>query len=414
MELDISLDRDIPVLDWVPHLAMRTQGMKSSAIREILKLLQQPGLISFAGGLPAPDQFPLREIEEACRYIVRQEGANALQYSATEGYGPLKEYLAATMHKYGVPAVPGNVLLVNGSQQALDLIGKILVNRGEHVLTSRPTYLGAIQAWNAYGARYHTVNLDDDGMVVDEIEQAYERVLAESGHPPKLIYVLPNFHNPAGTTLPLERRQKLAEAATKLDLPVVEDDPYGELRYEGEDIVPIVTLIPERTIYLSTFSKTLAPGLRLGYIVCPEVLIQRFVQAKQGCDLHTSTFVQHVANDICQRGLLKPHVRRLREVYKERRDTMLDAMAEFWPDCCHWTQPQGGLFLWVRVPESINTMDFLKVALKEKVAYVPGTNFYPNQDGGFDAMRLNFSYSPPDVIVEGIRRLGTALKKALG
>jgi len=414
MELNFDLTRDIPVLDWAPHLAARTEGMKSSAIRELLKLTQQPDIISFAGGLPAPDLFPLREVEEACRYIIREDGAKALQYGATEGYGPLKEYLATTMHKYGVPAVPGNVLLTNGSQQALDLVGKLFIDPGDYVLTGRPTYLGAIQAWNAYQARFHTVRLDDGGMVVDEMEHAYEKVLADSGKPPKFIYVLPNFHNPAGTTMSLERRQQLAEIATKLDLPVIEDDPYGQLRYEDEDIPPICTFIPERTIYLGTFSKILSPGLRLGWVVCSEVLMRRFVQAKQGADLHTSTFIQYVANDICQRGLLKPHVRRLRQVYGERRDTMLDALAEFWPEGSSWTRPQGGLFLWARVPEPIDTLEFAKKAIAEKVAYVPGVNFYPNQDGGYNAMRLNFSYCPPDVIVEGIHRLGMALKKALG
>ncbi len=414
MELNFDLNRDIPVLDWTPHLASRTEGMKSSVIRELLKLTQQRDIISFAGGMPASELFPLREVDEACRYIIREDGPKALQYSATEGHGPLKEYLATMVHKYGVPAVPDNVLLINGSQQALDLIGKIFIDPGDYVLTGRPTYLGATQAWNAYRARYHTVRLDDDGMVVDEIEHAYEKVLADSGKPPKFIYVLPNFHNPAGTTMPVERRQRLAEVATKLDLPVVEDDPYGQLRYEGEDLPPICTFIPERTIYLGTFSKIMAPGLRLGWIVCPEVLIRRFVQAKQGADLHTSTFVQYVANDICQRGLLKPHVRRLCQAYRERRDTMLDALAEFWPDGSRWTRPQGGLFLWARVPEPIDTLEFAKKAIAENVAYVPGIHFYPNQDGGYDAMRLNFSYCPPDVIVEGIHRLGVALKKELG
>ncbi len=411
--MDMDLDRQVPVLDWTGHLAERTAGMKSSAIRELLKLTSQPDIISFAGGLPAPDFFPLREVEEACRYVIQTEGKNALQYSPTEGYRPLREFLANSMHKYGVPAVPENVLLTNGSQQALDLIGKVLISEGDYIITGRPTYLGAIQAWNAYGARYHTVNLDDDGMIVDEIEHAYEKVLADSGKPPKFVYVLPNFHNPAGTTLTLERRERLAELATKLDLPVVEDDPYGQLRYEGQDLPPICTFIPERTIYLGTFSKTLTPGLRLGWVVCPEVLMQWFIKAKQGADLHTGTFAQYVANDICQRGFLKVHVQRLRGVYKERRDTMLDALAEFWPESCSWTYPQGGLFLWARVPESIDTSDFFAQALQEKVAYVPGINFFPNRDGGFNAMRLNFSYSGPELIVEGIRRLGMALKREL-
>lgn len=413
MNPDVDMNRDIPVLGWEPCLAERTKGLQSSAIRELLKLTQKPDIISFAGGLPAPDFFPTREVEEACRYIIQEDGAQALQYSATEGYTPLKEYLSDSMHKYGVPAVPDNVLLTNGSQQALDLIGKIFIDPGDYVLTGRPTYLGAIQAWNAYQGRYHTVRLDENGMVVDEIEHAYEKVIADAGKPPKFIYVLPNFHNPAGTTLSQERREQLAEVATRLDLPVVEDDPYGQLRYEGEDIPPICTYIPERTVYLGTFSKTLAPGLRLGWIVCPEVLMKRFVQAKQGADLHTGTLVQYVANDICQRGILKQHVKTLREVYKERRDTMLDALDELWPDACSWTRPEGGLFLWAQVPEMIDTTDFLQLALKENVAYVPGINFYPNEDGGFSAMRLNFSYSPPETIVEGIRRLGVALKKAL-
>lgn len=415
MEANLDLNRDVPELDWTPHLAARTEGMKSSAIRELLKLTQEPDIISLAGGMPAPEFFPLHEIEQACQRVIRENGGKALQYSATEGHGPLKEYLAGAMHKYGVPAVPGNVLLTNGSQQALDLIGKLFIETGDYVMTSRPTYLGAIQAWNAYGARYHTVNLDDGGMVVDEVEHAYAKVLADFGKPPKFIYVLPNFHNPAGTTMSLQRRQQLAEIATRLDLIVVEDDPYGQLRYEGDDVLPICTLIPERTIYLGTFSKTMAPGLRLGWIVCPEVLMQRFIQAKQGCDLHTGTLVQYIAADICERGLLKPHIKRLRGYYKERRDTMLDALTEFWPDGSSWTHPQGGLFLWARVPESIDTTDFLnQVAIKEKVAYVPGISFYPNQDGGRNAMRLNFSFCQPDLIVEGIRRLGVALKKVLG
>ncbi len=413
MDLNIDLNRDIPELDWEPFLASRTQVMRSSAIRELLKLTEKPNIISFAGGLPAPDLFPIREVEEACRYIIQEDGAQALQYSATEGYFPLKEYLAESMHKYGVPATPDNVLLTSGSQQALDLIGKVFVDPDDYVLTGRPTYLGAIQAWNAYQARYHTVRLDDDGMVVHEIAHAYEKAVADSGKPPRFLYVLPNFHNPAGTTLSQERREQLADVANDLNLPVVEDDPYGQLRYEGEDLPPVCTYIPERTIYLGTFSKTLAPGLRLGWIVCPQVLMKRFVQAKQGADLHTGTFVQYVANDICQRGILKQHVKMLREVYRERRNTMLDALSEFWPEGSSWTYPEGGLFLWAQVPEQIDTLEFFEQAVEEEVAYVPGVNFYPNEDGGFNAMRLNFSYSPPDTIVEGIRRLGVALKKTL-
>jgi 2-aminoadipate transaminase len=400
-------------LDWSPYLASRTARMQSSAIREILKLTQQPGVISFAGGLPASEFFPLDEIAESCSAIIRQDGNRALQYTVTEGHPPLKEYLAAKMSASGALVAPGNILIVNGSQQGLDLIGKLFLDPGDTVIVSRPTYLGAIQAWNAYRARFQTVPLDDAGMVVEEIEGACEETLAETGKPPKFVYVLPNFHNPAGTTLPLERRQRLAEIAVKLNLPVIEDDPYGQLRYEGEELTPVCALIPERTVHLSTFSKTLTPGLRLGWIICDEALMHRFVQAKQGCDLHTGTLAQYIAGDICRRGLLEPHIERLREVYRERRDTMLDALAEFWPAGCSWTRPQGGLFLWARVPESVDTHEFLEIALEEKVAYVPGVNFYAHRDGGHNCMRLNFSYSSPDIIVEGVRRLGVALKRAL-
>ena len=414
MNVNLDLNRDIPVLDWESHLAERTKSMQSSAIRELLKVTQDPEVISFAGGLPAPEVFPIKEVEISCANVLRDMGKKALQYSATEGYYPLKEFLASAMHQYGIPALPENVLLTNGSQQALDLIGRIFIDPDRYVLTGRPTYLGAIQAWGAYQAKFHTMRVDDQGMVVEEIERAYEKAIEDSGRPPAFIYVLPNFHNPAGTTLPMERRVKLAEIATRLDIAVIEDDPYGQLRFEGDHIPPICTLIPERTIYLGTFSKTMAPGLRLGWIVASEALMVRLIQAKQGCDLHTGTFVQYVANDICQRGILKPHIKVIRKVYKERRDTMLDALAEFWPDECSWTRPEGGLFLWARVPEEIDTDIFLReIALKEKVAYVPGINFYPNADGGTEAMRLNFSYAPPEVILEGIKRLGTAIKKEL-
>lgn len=398
----------IPLVNWEAVYAGRTARMKSSAIRELLKLTSQPDIISFAGGLPAPEMFPVREFEEACAYVLRNEGAEALQYGATEGYGPLKEYLVERMNKYGVPAEDHNILLTNGSQQALDLIGKVFVDGQMVVCTERPTYLGALQAWNAYEANYCTVPVDDEGMVVDELPKVIERCR------PRFIYVLPNFHNPAGVSLSEARRRQLVEIAIKYDIFIVEDDPYGELRFEGEDIVPIVTLAKERTIYLCTFSKTLAPGIRLGWIVAPQVAINKLVQAKQGADLHTSTFLQMVANDICQRGILRQHVKRIRATYKERRDAMLDAMAELFPDEVKWTHPLGGLFLWVKTPEKVNTIDLFKTAVAEKVAYVPGASFYPDDDPeGLHTMRLNFSYCKPEVIVEGIRRLGTAIKKVL-
>ena len=398
--------QDQPV-NWQRFLAERTQSMKSSAIRELLKISQLPGVISFAGGLPAPELFPVREIEEACSYLLRHEPKQALQYSTTEGYPPLREFLADSMSKYGIHHGPDNVLITTGSQQALDLIGKIFIDPGAHVLTGRPTYLGAIQAWRAYQSEFVTVPLDEHGMCVDQVEELVTRT------PVRFIYVLPNFHNPAGTTLSEERRHQLVDIARRHDLVIVEDDPYGALRYTGEDLIPIAALAPERTIYLGTFSKTLTPGLRIGWIVAPTEIRARLVQAKQGADLHTSTFDQMIANDIAQRGILKVHVRRLRDVYRERMTTMLDALEEFWPEDCSWTRPEGGLFLWAQAPECVDGVEMLKVALDHKVAFVPGINFYPHADGGQNAMRLNFSCAKPDMIVEGIHRLGLAIKDVL-
>jgi 2-aminoadipate transaminase len=394
--------------DWNEALADRTTRMQSSVIRELLKFTMLPDVISFAGGLPAPAAFPVRDFGDACRWILSHDAERALQYGPTEGHPPLKDYLIETMAKYEIPAVRENILFTNGSQQALDFVGRVFINEGDKVITGRPTYLGAIQAWNVYGPEYVTVPLDDDGMRMDELEKA---LVANPGV--KFIYVLPNFHNPAGTTLPLQRRHRLVELAVEHGAFIVEDDPYGELRYEGEDITPIFAMHKENTIYLSTFSKTLAPGLRLGWIVAPQEIMQRFIQAKQGADLHTSTLVQYLAHDICQRGLVRAHVSRIRKIYRERRDTMLKAMEEHFPPEVTWTRPQGGLFLWVRMPDCLDAEKLLEVAVEEKVAFVPGHAFFPGRSDGRCCMRLNFSYSPPDVIEEGIRRLGRAIVRML-
>ena len=383
--------------------------MQSSIIRELLKFTMLPDVISFAGGMPAPEFFPVREFQEAWQWVLSHNGERALQYGPTEGYPPLKDYLAESMRRYGLPAIGENILITNGSQQALDLVGKIFINEGETIITGRPTYHGAIQAWDACGPHYVTVPLDDDGMRVVELEEALE-----ANPDAKFIYVLPNFHNPAGTTLPLERRLRLVELAARHGVFVVEDGPYGQLRFEGEDVTPICALHKENAIYLSTFSKTLAPGLRLGWIVAPEQVIAKLVQAKQGADLHTGGLVQYLAYDICQRGLLRAYVRTIREVYRERRDVMLKAMEEHFPPEITWTRPQGGLFLWVRMPERIDAETLLEVALEEKVAFVPGHAFYPGGQEGRCCMRLNFSNAQPEKIKEGIRRLGRAIKREMG
>ncbi|HID61344.1 MAG TPA: PLP-dependent aminotransferase family protein, partial [Anaerolineae bacterium] len=348
--------------NWEERFAERTHSMMSSVIRDLLKLALQPDVISFAGGMPAAELFPIREFEEACRHVLTHNGTRALQYGTTEGYPPLREYLVEKMKVLGVAAEPDNVLIINGSQQALDFIGKVFIDPGDLVLTEGPTYLGAIQAWRAYQARFVTVPLDGDGIRTDKLEEALQR------HPVKFIYVLPNFHNPAGVTMSLERRLQLVELAAKYGIFIVEDDPYCKLRFEGEDITPLVALHKENVLYLSTFSKTLSPGIRLGWIVAPSKIIAKLVQAKQGSDLHTSTFVQMVANDICQRGILRSHVKRIRQVYKKRRNAMLAAMEKYFPSGVTWTRPKGGLFLWVQLPAHVDASEFLNIALREKVA----------------------------------------------
>lgn len=393
--------------DWPSALAQRTQHITGSIIRALLKITQQPDVISFAGGLPASELFPVREFREACDFILSEVPERALQYGVTQGYMHLREYLAEKVQKYGVPATTDNTLVTNGSQQALDLIGRTFIDDGDVIVTECPTYLGAIQAWRLYNPTFVTVPIDQQGMRVDLIEEALE------GKKPKFIYVLPNFHNPAGTTLPLERRKKLVEIAAKLGAFIVEDDPYGELRFEGQDVPPIVSLHKENVLYLSTFSKTLAPGIRLGWIIAPEAVTNKLVLTKEGADLHTSTFVQYIADDICQRGIIRRHVQKIRSAYRERRDVMLAALEREFPDGATWTRPEGGLFLWVWLPEQIDVEPLFQKALEEKVAFVPGYAFYPN-GGGRNTMRLNFSCMRPDLIDEGIRRLGRAIKRELG
>jgi len=405
---------------WTSRYAQRTKGIRSSAIRELLKFTQRPEVISFAGGLPASEVFPTDRFREACCRVLDKQAHLALQYGATEGYEPLREMIARHIARYGIKAKSENVLITSGSQQALDLIGKLLLNPGDRVLVEAPTYLGALQAFSVYGADYVSVPSDDDGLRSDLLETPLR-----SG--PKFMYVLPNFQNPGGTTLSEGRRHELVLLADKYGIPIVEDDPYGQLRYEGEHLTPLVVLDRANlrrddgysignVIYLSTFSKTLAPGLRLGWIVAPAEVISKLVQLKQGADLHSSTFVQMVAHEVARDNFLDEHVKLIRRVYCERRDVMLEALSQFFPPEVTWTRPQGGLFLWVTLPEGADAQKLFEVAVRENVAFVPGDCFYaPNGhfEEGRRHLRLNFSAAKPDQIREGIRRLSIAVKKQL-
>ncbi len=398
---------------WDSRFAQRTQRMKGSAIRELLKFTEDPEVISFAGGMPAPEAFPIKEFTAACNRVLEKQSSQALQYGSTDGYLPLRDMIAKQSKRYGIEVTPENILITSGSQQALDLLGKIFINPGDHVVVENPTYVGALQALNTYGAEYIPVPTDDEGMITSELENS----LRSS---PKFIYVLPNFQNPTGVTLSFERRLQLIELSEKYGVPIIEDDPYGQLRFEGENL-PAIEVLDSQTraqgtcysgnvIYTSTFSKTLSPGIRLAWVIAPPEVIQKLIMAKQGTDLHTATFNQMIAYEVGKDGFINEHVKYIRKIYKERRDVMLETLEEHMPEGVKWTHPQGGLFLWITLPEFIDSRELLTEALKFKVAFVPGSSFFP--DGSHpNTMRLNFSYANTDKINEGIGRLANAIKQ---
>jgi 2-aminoadipate transaminase len=399
---------------WDERFAQRTSRMTSSAIRELLKVTEQPDFISFAGGLPAPDVFPIAEVAEAAERILRERGAQALQYGATEGYRPLREWVAARMTAEDLPITADNVLITTGSQQALDLFGKVFVDPGSRVLVESPTYLAALQAWNAYGATYMEAPADGDGMRIAGLD----RLLLAA---PRFVYCLPNFQNPGGVTLPLERRERLVALAGKHNVPLVEDDPYRELRFEGAHLPRLIQLDAAQrneapyagnVIYTTTFSKILSPGLRVGWVIAAHEVIAKLTQAKQGTDLHTATFNQMIAYELASAGFLERHARTIVRAYRERRDAMLAALAEEFPSSVKWTRPQGGMFLWVTLPASLDAADLLSDALEYKVAFVPGAPFHSDGSGA-NTLRLNFSNASPETIREGVRRLGLALRARL-
>jgi 2-aminoadipate transaminase len=390
--------------------------MKNSAVRELLKLTELPDVISFAGGLPAPETFPIERFTEASNRVLTEFGAKALQYSTTEGYRPLRDWIAAHSSRHGIQIDSDNILITSGSQQALDLIGKVFINPGDHILVESPTYVGALQAWNAYQAEFVAADTDDNGYIIDSVD-------AKMRSGPKFVYALPNFQNPSGVTLTLDRRKTLIEVADHYGVPILEDDPYGQLRYEGDDLPPLVALDAQfrsrggtqysgNVIYLSTFSKTLAPGVRLGWIVAPVEVIRRLVQAKQGTDLHTSTVSQMIAHEVAAGGFLDEHVKLIRAIYRERRDTMLASLDAHFPAGITWTRPQGGLFLWLKFPDTLNAADVLQAAIAQKVAFVPGESFFAD-GSGHNTARLNFSNATPERIDEGIRRLARCVKTLL-
>lgn len=385
--------------------ASRMDNIKSSAIRELLKLTEEPSIISFAGGLPAPELFPIKEMQAVCTRVLEEDGKAALQYSTTDGYLPLRTKIARQMAHLGMKAEPKNILMTSGSQQGLEFTGKIFINEGDTVICESPSYLGALNAFNAYAPKFVEIPMDDEGMIIDELETAL------AAHPDtKFIYTIPDFQNPTGRTMSLERRKRLVELATRYEIPVIEDNPYGELRFEGEMLPSLKSLDTKGlVIHLGTFSKIFAPGLRLGWVLAEPEILQYYIKVKQGADLQCSTIAQREIDRFLEMFKLDEHIEKLKVVYRKRRDLMVETMQKEFPSNVTYTIPQGGLFAWVELPEDQDAADVLKLALEEKVAFVPGEPFYPN-GGNANHCRLNYSNMPEDKIVEGITRLGKVLK----
>lgn len=387
--------------------ARRIGRMGVSAIREILKVTEQPDVISFAGGLPAPETFPVEALSRAHAAVFSEEGAAAMQYSTTEGWRPLREWITGRLGTRGIEADASRVLVTSGSQQGISLAATAFLDPGDAVVVENPCYLAALQVFNGHEAELIPVGSDDDGMRVEEVERA----ITTARRRPKLIYVVSQFHNPKGTTLTLERRRRLLEIARRHSVPVLEDDPYGELRYAGEALPPLAALDRDGlVIYLSTFSKTLSPGMRIGWVHASEEIIQALVQAKQAADLHTNTIQQRAAARLLETFDYDGHVEGIRRLYGERSRVMLDCIGRLFPEGTRPTRPEGGLFLWVELPGGLSADRLFDEALRERVAFVPGAPFFAAAPR-HDFMRLNFSNSRPELIEEGMRRLGAAIER---
>ena len=390
--------------------AARTRGMKSSAMRDLMAVTARPEVISLAGGLPDTSTFPPDTFAAVAQRIAAESCAKALQYGPTEGLAETKDCIEVVMDAEGMRVDHEDIVVTTGGQQVLDLVAKTLIDPGDVIIAEAPTYPGAVPTFSSYQAEVVQIEMDGSGMRIDLLEEELAR-LDREGRKPKFIYTVPTFQNPAGVTLSLERRHRLVEIANERELLVLEDNPYGMLRYEGEGLPPLRALDGGVFVmYLGTFSKILSPGIRLGWVVAPPPVLEKINMGKQGADLCTSTLSQLMVQAYFEQSDWRDYVSSLTEIYRDRRDTMLDALAEFFPREAEWTRPQGGMFIWATLPDFIDTTDLLARALRDNVAFVPGAGAY--LDGrGHNAMRLNFSASSGDDIREGIRRIGEVIKE---
>ncbi|MEN6565069.1 MAG: PLP-dependent aminotransferase family protein [Veillonellales bacterium] len=385
--------------------ARRVKNAKPSAIREIIKLTQKPEVISFAGGLPAPELFPIQEMQAVCDRVLKGNGRQALQYGTTEGYIPLRQYIVDKMKKLSVDCCIDNIGIISGSQQGLDLTGKVFLDEGDVVLCESPTYPSAVNSLQPYSPRFIEVSMDDQGMDMQEL-----KLLLEENPRAKLIYTIPDFQNPSGRTMSLERRKQLIELANQFNVIIVEDSPYIDLRFRGKFLPPLKAFDTEgRVVYQGSFSKILVPGLRVGWLCASREVLRKYTIFKQGVDLHTSTFAQMQIANFVETFDLPGHIHNVIEVYKKRCDVMCNSIKREFPAGITYRRPDGGLFMWLELPESMNAAEILQRCLANDVAFVPGHAFFPC-GGHYNTLRLNFATMPEEKITEGISRMGKVLK----
>jgi len=385
-------------------LAERTTRMGASVIREILKVVAKPGMVSLAGGIPAPESFPLEIIQELTEIVVAKYASGAFQYGPTEGFWPLREALADYLENRAITASAGEILIASGSQGVLDAVGKVLIDKGDLVAVEAPTYLGALQAFTPYEPEYVRMDTDELGLIPGSLES----VLA--GGKVKFIYLVPTFQNPTGRTIPLERRREIADIIKKYNALLIEDDPYGALRYRGHDIAPVKVLAPDHVVYISTLSKVFAPGLRIGFCHAPEQIRKWLVIVKQGIDLHTSTFNQALASEYIAGGFLERHLPKIIDLYRPKQEAMLSALDTYFPPNFTWSRPEGGMFLWVEGPQGFDMEELYWKAIERNVAFVPGKYFYTSPQEGIETMRLNYTRADEETIDNSIRILSEVIQ----
>jgi len=397
-------------IDWTQRFSTGANEMRGSALRIIFKETRKPGMISLAGGTPAPAVFPVEDIAAASERAIIQKTIDSLQYGLTEGYTPLREYLAERMNGNGFKIGADQVQITVGSQQAIDIVGRLFLDPGTQVAIEDPTYMSVITAWAPLRPAYLPIKMEEDGLDVDALD-----AMLKSGVKPAFLYTISAFQNPMGVTISMEKRRRLIEIAAKYGMPIVEDDPYGELVFEGKPMPPLAALDCQmhgelrHVIYMSTFSKLVSPGLRTAWAVGPKEVVAKMTLAKQGMDLHASALSQVIVHEVCVDGLLERHVPLIRQTYKTRRDALLSALEEQMPDGFHWTKPAGGMFVWLTMPDNFDSQKLVRLALDRLVAFVPGFSFYAN-GGPANTARLSFANPSPEMLHEGVRRLVEAIK----